>query len=95
MAAKVFSPNGVDIGRRLLSAGMTYRRYSTDYVAAENEARNAGAGSGGAPLRLGAGRDATAGDWSAFFQLVGLSEGGTSGPAVPGCWQGRFPRGRA
>ena len=41
--AKVFSPNGVDIGRRLVSAGwaLAYRRYSKDYVAAENEARKA------------------------------------------------------
>jgi len=43
MVAKVFSPNGVDIGRRLVSAGwaLAYRRYSMDYVAAENEARKA------------------------------------------------------
>ena len=43
LVAKVFSPNGVDIGRRLVSAGwaLAYRRYSTDYVAAENEARKA------------------------------------------------------
>jgi endonuclease YncB( thermonuclease family) len=41
--AKVFSPNGVDIGRRLVSAGwaLAYRRYSMDYVAAEDEARKA------------------------------------------------------
>jgi endonuclease YncB( thermonuclease family) len=39
----VFSPNGVDIGRRLVSAGwaLAYRRYSMDYVAAEDEARRA------------------------------------------------------
>jgi hypothetical protein len=38
--AKVFSPNGVDIGRRLVSAGwaLAYRRYSMDYVAAEDVA---------------------------------------------------------
>ncbi len=43
IVAKVFSPNGVDIGRRLVSAGwaLAYRRYSTDYVAAEDEARKA------------------------------------------------------
>jgi endonuclease YncB( thermonuclease family) len=43
LVAKVFSPNGVDVGRRLVSAGwaLAYRRYSTDYVAAENEARRA------------------------------------------------------
>ena len=43
LVAKVFSPNGVDIGRRLVSAGwaLAYRRYSKDYVAAENEARKA------------------------------------------------------
>jgi endonuclease YncB( thermonuclease family) len=39
LVAKVFSPNRVDIGRRLVSAGwaLTYRRYSMDYVAAEDE----------------------------------------------------------
>lgn len=43
LVAKVFSPNGIDIGRRLVSAGwaLAYRRYSTDYVGAENEARKA------------------------------------------------------
>ena len=43
IVAKVFSPNGVDISRRLVSAGwaMAYRRYSKDYVDAENEARKA------------------------------------------------------
>jgi endonuclease YncB( thermonuclease family) len=41
LVAKVFSPSGVDIGHRLVSAGwaLAYRRYSKDYVAAENEAR--------------------------------------------------------
>jgi endonuclease YncB( thermonuclease family) len=43
LVAKVFSPNGVDIGRRLVSAGwaLAYRRYSMDYVKAEAEARKA------------------------------------------------------
>jgi endonuclease YncB( thermonuclease family) len=43
LIAKVFSPRGVDIGRRLVSAGwaLAYRRYSKDYVAAEDEARKA------------------------------------------------------
>jgi endonuclease YncB( thermonuclease family) len=43
LVAKVFSPNGVDISRRLVSAGwaLAYRRYSTDYVDAEEEARRA------------------------------------------------------
>jgi len=43
LVAKVFSPNGVDIGRRLVLAGwaLAYRRYSTDYVDAENQARKA------------------------------------------------------
>jgi endonuclease YncB( thermonuclease family) len=43
LVAKVFSPNGVDMGRRLVSAGwpLAYRRYSKDYVAAEDEARKA------------------------------------------------------
>jgi endonuclease YncB( thermonuclease family) len=41
IVAKVFSPNGVDIGRRLVSAGWVYRRYSTDYVDADDEARKA------------------------------------------------------
>jgi endonuclease YncB( thermonuclease family) len=43
LVAKCYSPNGVDIGRRLVSAGwaLAYRRYSMDYVDAENEARKA------------------------------------------------------
>jgi endonuclease YncB( thermonuclease family) len=43
IVAKVFSPNGVDIGRQLVSAGwaLAYWRYSTDYVNAEDEARKA------------------------------------------------------
>lgn len=42
LVAKVFSPKG-DIGPRLVSAGwaLAYRMYSTDYVDAENDARNA------------------------------------------------------
>ena len=37
LVAKVFAPDGVDVGRRLVAAGwaLAYRRYSTDYVAAE------------------------------------------------------------
>lgn len=43
LVAKCFSPNGIDIGRRLVSAGwaLAYRRYSMDYVDAENTARKA------------------------------------------------------
>ena len=41
LVAKVFSSDGVDIGRRLVSAGVAYRRYSTDYIDAEDEARKA------------------------------------------------------
>ena len=43
LVAKCFSPNGIDIGRRLVSAGwaLAYRRYSMDYVEAENKARRA------------------------------------------------------
>jgi endonuclease YncB( thermonuclease family) len=43
LVAKCFSPNGIDIGRRLVSAGwaLAYRQYSMDYVDAENEAREA------------------------------------------------------
>jgi endonuclease YncB( thermonuclease family) len=50
--AKVFSPDGVDIGRRLVSAGwaLAYRRYSMDYVAAEDEARKNRRGMWRAPL---------------------------------------------
>ena len=40
LVAKVFSPNGVDIGRRLVSAGWR-PAVLDDYVAAENEARKA------------------------------------------------------
>jgi endonuclease YncB( thermonuclease family) len=41
LVAKVFSPNRVDIGRRLVSAGwaLAYRQYSKDCIAAEHEAR--------------------------------------------------------
>ena len=43
LVAKVYSPNGVDIGRRLVLAGwaVAYRQYSTDYVGAEKAARKA------------------------------------------------------
>jgi len=43
LVAKCFSPNGVDVGRRLVAAGwaLAFRRYSLDYVAAEDEAREA------------------------------------------------------
>jgi endonuclease YncB( thermonuclease family) len=43
LVAKVFAPDGVDIGRRLVLAGwaLAYRQYSTDYVDAEAEARKA------------------------------------------------------
>lgn len=43
LVAKVFAPDGVDIGRKLVLAGwaLAYRRYSTDYVDAEDEARKA------------------------------------------------------
>ncbi|HEX9767626.1 MAG TPA: thermonuclease family protein [Kiloniellales bacterium] len=41
LVAKCFSSNGVDVGRRLVSAGwaLAYRRYSMDYVEVEHEAR--------------------------------------------------------
>lgn len=41
--AKCFASNGVDIGRRLVLSGwaLAYRRYSMDYVDAENAAREA------------------------------------------------------
>ncbi len=43
LVAKCFSPNGVDIGRRMVAAGwaLAYRRYSKDYIDAERKARNA------------------------------------------------------
>jgi endonuclease YncB( thermonuclease family) len=43
IVAKVFAPDGVDISRRLVSAGwaLAYRRYSMDYIDAEDEAREA------------------------------------------------------
>jgi len=43
LVAKCFSPNGVDIGRRMVAAGwaLAYRRYSKDYVDAERKARKA------------------------------------------------------
>lgn len=46
LVAKCFSPNGIDVGRRLVSAGwaLAYRQYSMDYVDAEKKARKAGRG---------------------------------------------------
>ena len=46
MVAKCFTPDGSDVGQRLVAAGwaLAYRRYSTDYVAAETAARQAGRG---------------------------------------------------
>ena len=46
LVAKCFSPNGIDIGERLVSAGwaLAYRQYSMDYIDAEAEARKAGRG---------------------------------------------------
>ena len=43
LVAKCYSSNGVDIGRRMVAAGwaLAYRRYSTDYVDAEEKARKA------------------------------------------------------
>jgi endonuclease YncB( thermonuclease family) len=43
LVAKIFAPNGTDIGRRLVLAGwaLAYRQYSTDYVDAEADARRA------------------------------------------------------
>lgn len=43
LVAKCFSPNGIDIGRRLVSSGwaLAYRYYSMDYVDAELAARKA------------------------------------------------------
>ena len=43
LVAKCFSPNGVDIGRRMVAAGwaLAYRQYSKDYVDAERKARRA------------------------------------------------------
>lgn len=41
LVAKCFSPNGVDINRRMVSSGwaLAYRQYSDDYVEAERIAR--------------------------------------------------------
>jgi len=41
LVAKVFSPNGVDVCRRMVAAGwaLAYRQYSLDYVDAEEQAR--------------------------------------------------------
>ena len=43
VVAKVFAPNRVDVSCKLVSAGwaLAYRRYSTDYIDAEDEAREA------------------------------------------------------
>jgi endonuclease YncB( thermonuclease family) len=46
LVAKCFTPDGLDVSRRLVAAGwaLAYRHYSNDYVAAETEARMAGRG---------------------------------------------------
>ena len=43
IVAKVFAPDGVDVSRKLVSAGwaLAYRQYSTDYIGAEEDARKA------------------------------------------------------
>ncbi len=43
LVAKCFSPNGIDVGQRMVSAGwaLAYRQYSQDYVGAEKRARDA------------------------------------------------------
>ena len=57
LVAKVYSPNGVDIGRRLVLAGwaLAYPRYSTDYVDAENEKAKRGMWRGAASSNHGCG----------------------------------------
>jgi endonuclease YncB( thermonuclease family) len=62
MVAKVFSPKGVDIGRRLVSRGSPTGGYPRDYVDAENEARKARRGMWWGHLRqaLGVARIVTA-----------------------------------
>lgn len=46
LVAKCFSPQGIDIGRRLVWSGwaFAYRQYSLAYIDAEHEARSAGRG---------------------------------------------------
>lgn len=43
LVAKCFTPNGVDIGRRMVFVGwaLAYRQYSTDYIDVEDRARRA------------------------------------------------------
>jgi endonuclease YncB( thermonuclease family) len=50
VVAKVYSPNGIDIGRRWCRRGRHTVRYSMDYVAAEDEARKAKRGTCVAPV---------------------------------------------
>jgi hypothetical protein len=91
LVAKVFSPNRVDISRRLVSGALAYRRYSRGYVDAEDEARKARRG-------MWRGTFVKPWEWRASsrrgqastpsnpartrlerdFQSIGLGEGGTS-----------------
>jgi endonuclease YncB( thermonuclease family) len=51
LVAKCFSPDGLDIGQMLVSAGwaVAYRRYSTDYLGPRTRPARPGAGYGGEP----------------------------------------------
>jgi hypothetical protein len=95
--AKVFSPNGVDIGRRLVS-GVAYPRYSKDYIDAEDEARKAKRGMwrgtfvklGVAGIitatgihALGSGRDATAPDRIVIVQTFARPRSGAGAVRRP------------
>lgn len=54
LIAKCFSPDGVDIGRRLVLAGwaLAYRQFSLDYADAEDEARQAERGMWGGSFMM-------------------------------------------
>ena len=86
--AKCYSPNGIDICRRMVSSGwaLAYRRYSTDYVDAEKAARKAKRG-------LWRGTFSNPWDWRAasaqralasdFGQRAGLDKSSVARPLFP------------
>lgn len=84
LVGKVFSPDGVDIGRRLVLAGwaLAYRQYSTDYVEAEAAARKARRG-------MWRGTFAKPWEWRSFALGAKASSSSSprpgTAPCRPGC----------
>ncbi len=87
LVAKCLSPNGVDIGRRMVAAGwaLAYRRYSADYVDAEEAARRAGRG-------MWRGRFMKPWEWRMLAAARGVATGAP--PAATGGRDAEQARGR-